>query len=262
MAEKPAADTVGEPPPAILDLVLDSAGVRTFLQSTMDAMMQELGGAGQEMGWAATVLRGGTTSTWAADNDRTAAVDRLQHLFDDGPALAALRRNEFVHVGDTGLERRWPGYAHAVADYGVLSLLAVPMISDGVFPTTVTLYATLPHAFNSTAIMTAHGCARQGMRGLRLALELFKEKEATATRGPVPDPRNLIGPAMRILMEDYRLSYEAAFHYLQTAARSRSVGFEQAALDIVTGGPAPAPYPGSDGSPSTPATHSATGDSG
>lgn len=259
MAERTAADTLGEPPAAILDRVLDSAEARTFLRSTMDAMVEELGGAGREMGWAVTVLRGGTTGTWMADNDRTAAADRLQHLFDDGPALAAIRHIEFVHVGDIGLERRWPGYAHAVAGYGVLSLLAVPMIPDKLSATAVTLYAASPHAFSSEDITTARGYAGQGVRGLRLALELSQKKEATAARSPVPGPRNLIGSALRILMEEYRLSYEAAFHYLQAAARSRSIGFEQAALDIVTAGPPPRPHPGTLGAISAPARHSATG---
>lgn len=262
MAERPSAGTLGEPPAAIVDRVPDSARVRTFLRSTMDALVEELGGTGRKMGWAITVLRGGTTGTWAAENDSTAAVDRVQHLFDDGPALAVIRGNEFVHVGDTGMERRWPGYAHAVAGYGVLSLLAVPMMSGGWFPATVTLYAALPHAFSSQDIMTVLGYARQGRRGLCLALELSIRKETAATRGPISGPRNLIGPALRILMEEYRLSYEAAFHYLQTAARSRSIGFEQAALDIVTAGPPQGRYPGFEDSVSAPARYSAAGDSG
>lgn len=258
MAERTAADTLSGPPAAIVDRVLDSAEARSFLRRTMDAMVEQLGGASRELGWAVTVLRAGTTGTWIADNDRTAAVDRLQHLFDDGPALAAIRHKEFVHVGDIGLERRWPGYAHAVGGYGVWSLLSVPLIFGKVPATTVTLYAASPHAFSSEDITTARGYAQQGARGLRLALELSPEKEATPALNPVPGPRNLIGPALRILMEEYRLSYEAAFRYLQAAARSRSIGFEQAALDIVTAGP-PRPHLGIHEATAAPARRSAAG---
>jgi hypothetical protein len=244
MAERTAADPTGDPPAAFLDLVLDGAEVGTFLRSVLDEMMEDLGGASRGMGWAITLLRAGVTGTWAADSAGTAAIDRLQHSFDDGPALTAIRCNEFVHVGDAGLERRWPGYGSAAARYGVLSLLSVPLISDGVFAATVNLYAPLPHSFSSEDITTARNYTRQGMRGLRLALQLSGKTETGAGRVPAPGSRDLVGSALRILMDEYRLSHEAAFHYLHTAARSRSVGLEQAALEIVTTGSSPSPYPG------------------
>lgn len=243
MAESTAAGTADESPAALIDWVLASAEVNAFLRSVMDEMMRELGGASREMGWAISILRSRITGTWAADSARTAAVDRLQHSFDDGPSLAAIRSNAFVHVGDTGLERRWPGYGHAAAGYGVLSLLSVPLISDGEFAAAVNVYSPLPHSFSSADIMTAHSYTWQGRRGLRLALELSGKKETIPVRVPAPASRDLVGSALRILMDDYRLSYEAAFHYLHTAARSRSVGLEQAALEIVAAGPQPAAYP-------------------
>lgn len=269
MAGITAADTTGEPPAALLDLVLNSAEVGTFLRALMDEMVAVLGGAGRGIGWAVTLVRTGITGTWAADSARTGEIDRLQHSFDDGPALAALRSG-FVHVGETGLERRWPGYGNAAASFGVQSLLSVPLISNDVFAATVSLYAPLPHAFSSADIMTARSYARQGMRGLRLALELFGKKEDTAARVPAPGSQDLVSTALKILMEEYRLSYEAALHYLHTAARSRSVGLEQAALEIIAAGPQSRSYPdtaggaGNPGDPSPGATsarakHSGTG---
>lgn len=243
MVERTAADTTGDPPAAFLDLVLANAEVGTFLRSIMDEMMAELDGAGRRMGWAISILRSRITVTWAADSAHTAAVDRLQHSFDDGPSLAAIRSNAFVHVADTGLERRWPGYGHAAAGYGVLSVLSVPLISDGVFSAAVNIYAPLPHSFTSADILTARSHTRQGMRGLRLALDLSGKQDVTAARLPAPGSRDLIGSALRILMDEYRLSYDAAFHYLHTAARSRSIGLEQAALDIVAAGSPPSSYP-------------------
>lgn len=242
MAERTVADTAGESRSGFLDLALASAEVGTFLRSVMDEMMMALGGASRGMGWAISIVRSGVTGTWAADSAHMAAVDRLQHSFDDGPSLAAVRSNAFVHVGDTGLERRWPGYGHAAASYGVLSLLSVPLISDGVFSAAVNVYAPLPHSFSSTDILTARSWTWQGMRGLRLALELFGKKDATAVRLPAPGSQDLVDSAIRILTDEYRLSYEAALHYLHTAARSRSVGLEQAALDIVAAGPQPGSY--------------------
>lgn len=243
MAERTAEDAAAAPAAAFLDLVLNSAEVDAFLRSVMDDMTKGLGGAGRGIGWATTIVRAGITGTWAADSARTAAIDRLQHSFEDGPALAAIRCNEFVHSGDTSLERRWPGYGNAAAAYGVLSLLSVPLIPGSVFAATVNLYSPLRHSFTSTDIMTARNCTREGMRGLRLALELSGTKETSAARIPGSGARDLVGSALRILMDEYRLSYEAALHYLHTAARSRSVGLEQAALEIVAAGPQPGSYP-------------------
>ncbi|WP_427007000.1 GAF domain-containing protein [Pseudarthrobacter sp. H2] len=252
MADRTAADPTGGPPAAILDLVLDSAEVGTFLRSVLAALMADLGGAGRGMNWALAILRAGKTSTWVADSAHTAAIDRIQHSFDDGPALTAMRGGEFVHVGDAGLERRWPGYASAVAGYGVRSLLSVPLVSEGVFAASVNLYAPLPHSFTSEDITKARSYTRQGMRGLSLAMQLSAKKETDAGRLPAPGSRDLVGEALRILMDEYRLSYEAASHYLHTAAR-RSADLEQAALDIVTAGSPPSPHPdlhdGPDGLP-------------
>lgn len=252
---------MGESSAAFLGLVLDSPEVGAFLRSVMDEAMEHLGGASRGMGWAITVLRAGATGTWAADSGRTAAIDRLQHSFDNGPALTAIRTSEFVHVGDTSLERRWPGYGNAAAASGVLSLLSLPLISGGVFAATVNLYAPLPHSFSSEDVMTARGYTRQGMRGLRLALQLIGKKEDAAAPVPTSEARDLVGAALRILTDEYRLSYEAAFHYLHTAARSRSVGLEQAALDIVTTGSHPGPHPGIHdiaGAPATPSRKAAS----
>lgn len=235
-AKKTAATTAAEPPAAYLDLVLDSAEVGTFLRDVMDEMVEVSGGAGRGIGWAITVVRAGVTATWAAGSAEMAAIDRLQHSFDDGPALTAIRFNEFVHVGDTGRERRWPGYSHAAAGYGVLSVLSFPLLSVSL-GATANMYAPLPHAFNSADILAAHSCARQGRRGLRLALELFGRKGNFPAGNAEADPGDLVGSALRILMEEYRLSHEAALHYLHTAARSRSSGLEQAALEIIAAGP-------------------------
>lgn len=260
MSERTAEDEAGAPSAAFLDLVLNSAEVGAFLRSVMDDMMEGLAGSGRGIGWAITLVRAGITGTWAADSARTAAFDRLQHSFEDGPALAAIRCNEFVHSGDTSLERRWPGYGNAAAGYGVLSLLSVPLIPDGVFAATVNLYSPLRHSFTSTDIMTARNCTRQGMRGLHLALALSGTKESSAARIPGSGSRDLVGSALRILMDEYRLSYEAALHYLHTAARSRSVGLEQAALEIVAAGPQPGSHPESydaTSAPSVPALKTA-----
>jgi hypothetical protein len=243
MADRTATDRAVQPPAAILDLVLDSAEVGTFLRSVLGELVAELGGASRGMSWALAVLRAGKTSTWVADSAHTAAIDGLQHSFDDGPALTAMRCGEFVHVGDAGLERRWPGYASAVASYGVRSLLSVPLVSEEVSAASVTLYAPLPHSFTSEDIIKARSYTRQGMRGLSLAMQQAAKKESGAGRVRAPGSRDLVGSALRILMDEYRLGYEAAFHYLHTAARSRSADLEQAALDIVTAGSPPGTYP-------------------
>lgn len=242
MADTTAAHPTGEPP-AVLDLVVGSAAVTGFLRSVLGGLMEDLGGDRRGMGWALTVLRAGKTGTWVAERPQTAAIDRLQHSFDDGPALTAMRCGEFVHVADAGRERRWPGYASAVAGYGVRSLLSVPLVAEDVFAAAVNLYAPLPHSFTSEDITTARSYARQALRGLSLAVQLSAARETDAGRVPAPAAGDLVGSALRILMDEYRLSYEAAVHYLHTAARSRSAELEQAALDIVAAGPLPGPGP-------------------
>lgn len=240
MAELPAEVPSAEAPSALLGFLWSSAGTAAFVRSVMAGMMTDLP-ASKGMSWALSVLRGRNIDTWEAADPRAAAVDRLQHSFDDSPALTAILSGEFVHISDAALERRWPGYASALAGYGVLSQLSLPLDPGGAVCASVNLYSPLPHSFTSESIMKARNYAGQLTLGLRLAIQL-SEKEVSY---PVPVPAGsptLVDSAVTILIDEFGLSHEAAFHYLRITARSMSATIEQAALDIVIGHNAPDRY--------------------
>ncbi|WP_427169947.1 hypothetical protein [Arthrobacter sp. 92] len=240
MADRPAENPSADAPSAFLEFLWNSAETAAFLRSVMAGMMADLP-ASPEMGWAFSVLRGGHTVTWEAADARAATIDRLQHSFDDSPALTAIRSGEFVHVSNTALDRRWPGYASVVVGYGVLSLLSLPLDPEGVLDASVNLYWPLPHAYTSESIITALNYAGQLSLGLRLAIQLFQKQVSYPVPVPAGSP-TLVDSAVTILIDEFGLSHEAALHYLRLTARSMSATLEQAALDIVLSHNAPHRY--------------------
>ncbi|MBT2512547.1 GAF and ANTAR domain-containing protein [Arthrobacter sp. ISL-30] len=250
MAESMAPNLRHELTSAIPAFGLDGTEVDAFFKAAMDELMQDIVGESTGLSWAISVLWGDNVSTWTASGHETAEVDGLQHSFEDGPALAAIRQHEFVQVADTRLERRWPGYASAIVGHGVSSLLAVPLDPAGPINAAITLYAPQPHAFTSDDILKAQDYARQIVRALRLAIQLSRKREAKTGLVLARRSRALLGLALRTLMREYGLSHADALQYLRNTARSSSLGLQQAAREFVSAGSMRA-VPGNRESPST-----------
>ena len=60
-------------------------------------------------------------------------IDQAQYEHDSGPCVDAARTHEVVEIEDTRREARWPEFAAAAREHGVLSTLSVPVVvaTDG-----------------------------------------------------------------------------------------------------------------------------------
>ena len=125
-------------------------------------------------------------------------------------------------VGNTALERRWPGYASAAAAEGIGSLVSIPLVPSEVFRAAVNLYAPWPHVFTSADITAAALMARQMSRTLRLVQQLVQELAVRSGVGAELSSaqlsRVLAGLALRTLVRDFGFSEEGALDYLRSAA--------------------------------------------
>jgi GAF domain-containing protein len=216
--------------------------IGAFLSEVVTELVDGIGGPSRGISWAITLLGSGEAVTLIAGSAPAQAADEAQRSFDDGPARQAVRSAEFVTVGNTALERRWPGYASAAAAEGIGSLVSVPLVPSEVFRAAVNLYAPWPHVFTSADITAAALLARQVSRTLRLVQQLVQELAARSGVGAELSSaqlsRVLAGLALRTLVRDFGFSEEGALDYLRSAAGGtprESVGGTVRALVVDSG---------------------------
>ena len=218
MTQRTAPDSRQDPHAAFWETHFNNPDIGAFLGEAVSELVGDIGGPGRGISWAITFLRSGETLTLTAGSAPARAADEAQRSFDDGPARTAVRSGEFVSVGDTALERRWPGYAAAAAAEGVGSLLSVPLVPPELFRAAVNLYAPWPHVFTSEDITAAARLARQVSRSLRLVQQMALRSGASADLSSAQLSRVLAGLALRTLVRDFGFSEEGALDYLRSAA--------------------------------------------
>jgi GAF domain-containing protein len=240
-----AAGPVGqgwESLPDPLDLVFDSTDVEDFLAVVTHEFMRDIGGGSRGISWAVTFFRPGASRTAAAGSDAARAADEEQCSFADGPVLEALRTGDFVHLADAARDRRWPGYASAASEHGVMSLLSIPIVSGHGWSAALSLYASSPHAFTSEDITQTRRYVRQVARSLRMVLRVAARAEASVQLAEAQNSMMLMDLAVSTLRSDYGLGQEPALQYLRTVARHHNQGLREAALAVVAASrPDPAP---------------------
>jgi len=222
MTQGTPGDGRQDPHASFWELHFNDPDVGAFLSEAVSELVDEIGGPGRGISWAITMLRSAEALTLTAGSAPARAADEAQRSFDDGPARTAVRSGEFVFVGDTSLERRWPGYASAAAAFGVRSLVSVPLVPQSVFLAAVNLYAPWPHVFTSADITAAARLARNVSRALRLVQQLALRSGSSADLSSAQLSRALAGLALRTLVREYGLSEEGALDYLRNVAGGAS----------------------------------------
>src|SRR4051794_19323079 len=69
-----------------------------------------------------TMIRQGRPATPAATSKTAIRLDEVQYSIGDGPCLAAIRHRGLEHMVTT-TDDRWPTFASAAAEQGVLAVL-------------------------------------------------------------------------------------------------------------------------------------------
>lgn len=174
----------------------------------VDAAVTEIDGAS----WVGiTYVEGKKLHTVAQTDELIAQIDQVQYQAEDGPCVGSLREHVTVRSNDLREETRWPKFAEAAMQHGVLSVLAFQLFVEGDNLGALNVYADRPNAFSedesigllfaSHAAIALKGASTE--HNLRRALE----------------HRDVIGQAKGILMERYRLSAQEAFDMLVYASQ-------------------------------------------
>ena len=171
----------------------------------------------------------GTIETPASTSAVVDKADALQYEFGEGPCLEAIWSTDLLVIGDLDADRRWPRWARAAAKLGISSVLSVRISTPAVTFGGLNLYATEPHAFDSTDEGVASIFARHAADALTSAEELAGLRTALRSR-------QVIGVAQGILMQRFELSLDQAFEVLRRYSQNQNIKLRDLAEQLVRAG--------------------------
>ena len=191
----------------------DAQTLEEALQRIVDVAAESVPGFDQV--GISTVSRTGEVRTRAATGDLVRSLDDIQYGLEEGPCYDTLQEKDAVVAPDLASDRRWPRYVPAAVEHGVLSQLAIKLYLDkeGTMGG-LNFYSTTSAEVDPQAEPIAELFATQAA----LALGNVRERE---TLNQALQTRQVIGQAVGMLMERYRINSERAFEFL---VRASSVG--------------------------------------
>ena len=179
-----------------------------------------------------TMLRAGKPTTVAFTGKAALLLDETQYKVGDGPCLAAIRHRGLEHVS-TVSDDRWPAFASAASDHGVLATMSIPLGNDEAVMGALNLYSETEAEYDAAARDVACGFADQlgvavasvtlHSEGYELAQQLQQAMESRA----------VIEQAKGILMAVQRCSPDAAFEILVRASQNQNRKLRAIASEIV-----------------------------
>lgn len=182
--------------------------------------------------------RRGKVETRAATDQFVWELDQLQYDLDEGPCLFAMRHAGTTVVEDARHEQRWPRFIQEAVGRGLRSQLALRIYFDDQTLAGLNMYSTSCDVVHPETVHTAELFATHAAIALGKVREIDTLNQALATR-------KVIGQAIGIVMERFKVTEDGAFAYLGRASSTSNVKLRVIAQQLVddaqrrgTGGPA------------------------
>jgi GAF domain-containing protein len=167
----------------------------------------------------------GTLVTVAPTDDLLTRVDAEQYRLQEGPCYQAATDEQSVIASDLGDDPRFPNYGPAAVEFGLRAQIGVRLFDSPRSHGALNLYSTTVGAFEDVGSLSALFVHQAG-QVISYAQEITNLAEAVRTR-------TVIGQAVGIVMERYRLNDQRAFAFLQRLSSHRNIKLRLVARDIV-----------------------------
>jgi GAF domain-containing protein len=173
------------------------------------------------------LIKGGGDFESVADTDTLVAqLDELQHDFSEGPCHDAALKQTIVRTDDLRDEPRWPQYAPAAVERGVLSSLSFKLYTAERTAGALNLFSFRSDVWDTEAetigsVFAAHAAAAimAGRHGQQM-------QSALSTR-------DRIGQAKGIIMERYGVDELRAFDLLRRLSQESQVKLVDIAQRVI-----------------------------
>jgi GAF domain-containing protein len=172
------------------------------------------------------VGKAGKYESLAGTSELPHQLDELQMKYDEGPCVQAAIDDVIVRTDDFRTEDRWPSYAPAAVELGVLSGLSVKLYTANRTAGALNLFAFKPHAFDAedetiAIVLAAHAAAAI------LASRQGEQLQSALTT------RDRIGQAKGIIMERYGIDDLAAFQMLKRLSQDSNTRLVDIAQQVI-----------------------------
>jgi GAF domain-containing protein len=172
------------------------------------------------------VHKDGRVETKAATDQFVWENDSLQYELGEGPCVSTLRGEPVVVVEHARHEQRWPSYIPRAVQAGLQAQLALRLYVDDETLGGLNLYSTGSDTIAPDAVSLAELFAAHAAIALGRARDLDHLNTALSTR-------KLIGQAIGLLMERYKVDSEAAFQFLVRASSTSNIKLRDIAAEMV-----------------------------
>jgi GAF domain-containing protein len=172
------------------------------------------------------VGKNGKYESLAGITDLPHQLDDFQMKYDEGPCVQAAIDDLIVRTEDFRTEDRWPKYAPAAVELGVLSGLSVKLYTADRTAGALNLFAFKPHAFDAedetvATVLAAHAAAAI------LASRQGEQLQSALTT------RDRIGQAKGIIMERYGVDDVRAFEMLKRLSQDSNTRLTDIAQQVI-----------------------------
>jgi len=163
---------------------------------------------GADVAGVLLVKKGGEFESLADTDNLAAQLDKLQHDFGEGPCAEAALQETIVRSDDLRSESRWPKYAPAAVELGVLSSLSFKLYTADRTAGALNLFGHQANVWDTESETVGSVFAAHAAAAILAGSHAEQLYSAVSTR-------DRIGQAKGIIMERYGVDELRAFDLLR-----------------------------------------------
>lgn len=188
-------------------------------------------------GSGVSLMRDGRLHFENAINATSADLEQVQHDYERGPCLDAIRTGEVVAIADLDrYSQRWPEYCEVARRHNVRSVAGIPLSLVGETIGALNLYSAEPREWSMNDLLAARVFADMATGYLVNASKLDQQRQLNGQLQRALDQRLVIEQAKGITAHDHDTSVEAAFALIRRHARNNNASIQTVAEAIVKAG--------------------------
>jgi transcriptional regulator with GAF, ATPase, and Fis domain len=168
----------------------------------------------------------GKIETMSGTGELVWELDTIQYDLGEGPCVDSVKQGETVVVENARHEQRWPNFIPQAVQRGLRSQLAVRLYNDGKTMGGLNLYSTASDEIDPEAVHAAKLFATHASIALGHAQHEQQLSQALSSR-------RMIGQAIGILMERYKIDQDRAFQFLIRASSTSNIKLRDVAQELV-----------------------------
>ncbi|MGE2722295.1 GAF and ANTAR domain-containing protein [Mycolicibacterium celeriflavum] len=170
--------------------------------------------------------KGGQFESLAGTSELPHILDEVQMQFGEGPCVEAALNELVLRTDDFRTEDRWPLYAAAAVEHGVLSGLSIKLYTADRTAGALNMFSFKPRAFDPDDEIIGTVLAAHAAAAILASREGEQLKSAISTR-------DRIGQAKGIIMERYGVDEVRAFDMLKQLSQDSNVRLADVAQRVI-----------------------------